>query len=161
MEAKFRLNFQIWEQTTWPPVRVYLCWSLVESSYCFNFSLATKQLCCSSHPANPVWSSHIKAQGLFCFRTRDTQTEREERDRRWECSYSAVTTVEPPQGPNGFQHQEPCLCSKMYLFSYSFWELCEAKKDKWQKELFFLPQLSIPIPLSPLSLCLCIFYRRC
>lgn len=27
----------------------------------------------------------------------------------------------------------------MYLFSYSFWELCKTKKDEWWKEPFFLP----------------------
>lgn len=34
----------------------------------------------------------------------------------------------------------------MFLFSYSFWELCKTKKDEWRKEAFFLPQPSIPTP---------------
>lgn len=53
--------------------------------------------------------------------------------------HSVVTRNGALLCPTGLPLQEPCLCSKMYLFSYSFWELCKTKKDEWWRELFFLP----------------------
>lgn len=84
-------------------------------------------------------------------------------------SWSSATVERPHAAPTGFRFKSRCLCSKMYLFSYSFWELCKTKKDEWWKELhphphhpitspalshYYLPLSPSPSQLLPTSLAL-------
>lgn len=88
-------------------------------------------------------SSHIKAHtlGLFCWGRCESST-RGVKGGGWSCVVASLCCN--PQWshlvyPMGLPLQESCLCSKMYLFSYSFWELCKTKKDAWRIEPFSLP----------------------
>lgn len=92
------------------------------------------------------FSSHFKAHVLGVFYQR-----RVRRD-AFVASFGCNPQWIHLTNPSGLPLQEAILCSKMYLFSYSFWELCITKiffLNEQRRELFFLPQPNNPIPAPP------------
>lgn len=97
-------------------------------------------------------SSHFKAHvlGVFC--------QRRVRGDAFVASLCCNPQWNHLTHPSGLPLQETILCSKMYLFSYSFWELCITEKKRTAKGTVLSPtaQQLHPSATSP-SPSLCIF----
>lgn len=107
---------------------------------------STRELCSPSYPLSQGSSSQIKAHALgpFCL----GRCERSVRGAGSAVASWLHPKWSPLSPPNGFPLQEQCLCSKMYLFSYSFWELCKTKKGRTAIRTILSPSALQPHPTA-------------